>query len=151
MSLVLAAALAACPAEDPQAALASMMEADRAFAAMAQDQGVAAAFRHYAAADARLLSSGPEPVGPDAIFESRAGLDGARLRWAPRGGYASGDGAFGSTYGSWALYPDPGGPLAASGDYITVWRKDAACEWRYVLDGGSVDPEPVLDAALEQE
>lgn len=149
MSLLLAAALAACPAQEPEAALASMMDADRAFAALAAEAGIAEAFAAYAAEDARLLASGPEPVGPDAIAASRAGMEGAELRWAPRGGYVDEKGMFGSTYGSWALYPEAGGALAATGDYITVWRRGDDCQWRYVLDGGSVDPAPALDPVLE--
>ncbi|TGY88271.1 hypothetical protein E5163_10620 [Marinicauda algicola] len=151
MITFLAVALAACPAEAPEAALASMMQADRDFAALAAEVGVAEAFAEYAAHDARLIASGTEPVGPEDIAASRAGLEGASLRWAPRGGYVDENGSFGSTFGSWALYPEAGGALSATGDYITVWRKDADCTWRYVLDGGSVDPEPVLDPVLTQE
>ena len=49
------------------------MNADRAFAKMAQDKGVAEAFAAYAAPDAHWFIPGPEPLrGPQAIKDRLA-------------------------------------------------------------------------------
>src|SRR5690348_341276 len=62
----------------------AVMNADRAFNAMAQQKGVAAAFKAFAAPNAVIFERLPEPVrGPEAIFKfsSDEFSDGSKLAW----------------------------------------------------------------------
>ena len=131
-------------AQDSQTATEGAIEADRAFADYAREHGLAAAFQHYAADDARVLRPGSEDiVGPDAIFGAYPAGGEMVLHWWPRGGYASEAGDFAVTYGSWEFYPDGNmdAEPAGTGDYVSAWRQTQD-GWRYVLDTGNSDPAP---------
>ena len=141
-----AALLAAAPAaaQDAQSAIEGAMQTDRDFAVHAREHGLAAAFRHYAAEDARILRPASDDlVGRDAIFAGYPDGGDAVLHWWPRGGYASESGDFAVTYGSWEFYPDGNmeAAPAGTGDYVSAWRLTGE-GWRYVLDTGNSDPRP---------
>lgn len=115
------------------AAVAELLEADRAFNAMAQTEGVPAAFARYAAEDAIIVTS-------TQVLNGRAGISayyqnwppGAQLQWAPETGRVSARGDMGWTWGN-AVY------IAADGTrtptrYITVWKRDHDGEWRFAFD-----------------
>lgn len=147
--IVMAAAAIALPGAAAQAqeedAVASMMRADRDFAALAAEAGVETAFATYMdGVDGRLIRGTPDPVtGEAAIRESFAGWpDGALLHWEPQEGFASGAGDFGVTWGIWSIHPDGdrAGMPAARGTYVTAWRRDADGNWRGLLDMGTEDP-----------
>jgi ketosteroid isomerase-like protein len=115
------------------AAIAELMEADRAFAAKARAEGVPAAFAEYAAENAIILSA-------DAISTGRAGVaqrfqtwpQGARLEWAPETARVSARGDMGWTWGN-STYTAPDGTRTA-GRYISVWTRDYEGNWRYAFD-----------------
>jgi len=115
------------------AAVAELLEADRAFAAMAASAGVSAAFSHYAAEDALMVTSAE-------TFNGRAGVsaryrqwpEGARLEWAPETGRVSARGDMGWTWGN-ATYVAPDGSRTPS-RYMTVWTRDYEGNWRFAFD-----------------
>jgi ketosteroid isomerase-like protein len=115
------------------AALAELLDADRAFAAMAQADGVAAAFNHYAAEDALIVTSGE-------VANGRAGVaarfqrwpEGARLEWTPETGRVSARGDMGWTWGN-SVYIAPDG-ARTSGRYISVWTRNYDGDWRFAFD-----------------
>ena len=117
------------------AAVTELMDADRAFAAMAAGEGVPAAFARYAAADALMVSS-------TNIFTGSAGVvarfqnwpAGARLEWAPETGRVSARGDMGWTWGN-ATYIAPDGTREPT-RYVTVWTRDYEGNWRFAFDGG---------------
>jgi hypothetical protein len=81
---VLACLLAGCAHVTGTPSVASVMQADRDFAARARSAGLRAAFVEYAAPDAILFRDGVGPIrGSAAIGESFAGADGVTLTWAP--------------------------------------------------------------------
>jgi ketosteroid isomerase-like protein len=138
------AATAAAFAQNAQTAIDGAMQADREFAAYAREHGLAAAFSHYAAEDARILRPGSDDiVGPEAIFGGYPDGGDMVLHWWPRGGYGSQDGSFAVTYGSWEFYPDGNmdADPAGTGDYVSAWRLTDD-GWRFVLDTGNSDPAP---------
>jgi ketosteroid isomerase-like protein len=117
------------------AAVAELMEADRAFATMAAADGVPAAFSRFAAEDALMVTS-------TNIFSGRAGVatrfqnwpEGARLEWAPETARVSARGDMGWTWGN-GVYVAPDGTRTPT-RYITVWKRDYEGEWRFAFDGG---------------
>ncbi len=119
----------------------SLLEADRAFAARAQDVGPAAAFADFMAEDGKLLGAADDPVeGTAAIFAVMVALpENAEMSWTPLEAIVSDSGEMGVTWGEYRLSaPGEGGAvIEESGRYLTVWRKDEQGRWRGVLDIGT--------------
>lgn len=119
----------------------SLLEADRAFAARAQEVGPAAAFADFMAADGKLLGAAEEPVaGTEAIAALMGSLpENAEISWTPLEAMVSDSGEFGVTWGEYRLAaPGENGALVEeTGRYLTVWRKDEQGRWRGVLDIGT--------------
>jgi len=115
------------------AAVDELLSADRAFAAMAQTDGVPAAFAEYASSDALIVTSREVLNGRDAIVASYADWPaGARLEWAPETGRVSARGDMGWTWGN-SVYIAPDG-ARTTGRYVSVWTRDVEGNWRYVFD-----------------
>ncbi|OQW63121.1 MAG: hypothetical protein A4S17_07310 [Proteobacteria bacterium HN_bin10] len=120
-------------AELSAAAVAELLEVDRAFAARAAADGVPAAFSAYAAPDALIVTS-------DSISTGAAGVaahyqnwpQGARLEWAPQTARVSQRGDMGWTWGN-STYIAPDGTRTA-GRYISVWTRDYEGRWRLAFD-----------------
>ncbi len=120
----------------------AVMDADRAFAAKAQEIGVGKAFSLFAEPRVHMLN---DPV---------PGSDGAELyklfdpqmvlQWEPVDGAISNDGTLGYTWGKATRYR-----TAADGKreelppsrYVTIWRKQADGSWKFLADGGLHGPE----------
>ena len=115
------------------AAVAELLEVDRAFAAKAQADGVPAAFTEYAAEDALMLSR-------ENIVSGRAGVEqrfgnwpeGARLEWSPEIARVSSRGDMGWTWGN-SAYTAPDG-TRMPGRYVSIWTRDAEGRWRFAFD-----------------
>jgi ketosteroid isomerase-like protein len=133
---LLAAALLAAPASAPPRSVAPVVEAERAFAAMARDKGTGEAFKAFIAEDGQMFLPGPVRARP-LLEAGRIGL--GTIRWWPvyAGLAASGD--LGFTTG-----PFVAGERAdlRHGTYFTVWRRQADGRWRWVLDCGSLQETP---------
>lgn len=115
------------------AAVAELLEADRAFAAKASADGVPAAFAEYAAEDALVVSSETVSTGRTGIAERyRNWPQGARLEWVPETARVSARGDMGWTWGN-STYTAPDGTRTL-GRYISVWTRDYRGEWRYAFD-----------------
>lgn len=119
------------------AAAQEVLDADRAFAAMAASDGVPAAFAHYAAPDAIMIrGEGDNVVGHDAIVARFANWpDGATLAWTPRFARVSTRGDMAWSWGD-SVYTAPDGTSSA-GRYVSVWTRDLGGEWRYAADVGA--------------
>lgn len=146
-SAVIAAALSLCFIS-PSAyagAVEEMLEADRAFAAMAAEEGVAAAFVAYAAEGVRMFPDGGPPYqGRDALMEQFSNWpEGARLSWTPIEAVAAGSGDFGFTWGRY-VYSAAGenGQVVEHGKYLSVWRKKPDGAWKFIADIGNSNPAP---------
>jgi ketosteroid isomerase-like protein len=141
---VAAALFVTAVAAAPAGALAgpnedAVMNADRAFNAMAQQKGVAAAFGAFAAPNAVIFEQQPEPErGPQAIFKftQEEFSDGGKLAWAPKEATASRDGSMGTTWGRWTFSDkdEKGQAVTITGSYLTVWQKQADGSWKYTHD-----------------
>ncbi|MGE0044206.1 MAG: nuclear transport factor 2 family protein, partial [Hyphomonadaceae bacterium] len=116
-----------------------LLEADRAFNAMAQADGVPAAFAHWAAEDAHQFSPGNDPArGRQAVTAFWANWPaGATLEWAPEHARVSSRGDMGWTWGR--------GVATVNGQqtrsrYVTIWVRDYDGNWRWAADIGNQDP-----------
>lgn len=115
------------------AATAELLAIDRAFNAKAQADGVPAAFAHYAAEDALIVTSTETLQGRAGIVASYADWpQGARLTWAPETARVSARGDMGWTWGN-SNYTAADGTRRA-GRYISVWTRDYEGNWKYAFD-----------------
>jgi ketosteroid isomerase-like protein len=171
LALPLAALLAACasskppatPAPAPAAVLAPSRPATPAQAeaqARAADQAFSAAavahdaraFAAFLATDAVFVGRGGVSAGAAAVCNDWAPLlapGGPTLSWAPDASLAAASGDLVVTRGAWTLAPADGGP-AASGRYLTVWRREADGRLRVVLDGPDTPLPPEAQRATRQ-
>lgn len=123
-----------------------LLETDRAFNAMAQKQGVQAAFAHYAAPDAVLLNEGLQPVRGHAAVV--AGFDnipeGYSLVWQPVAGDVAASGDLGYTWGRFVATTRgaDGEARISHGKYTSIWKRQADGAWKFVLDTGNGNPAP---------
>ncbi|GAN00363.1 hypothetical protein U91I_04029 [alpha proteobacterium U9-1i] len=118
-----------------EAAVAEIMDADRAFAALAAREGAPAAFQSYAAADGVLLTATQRYEGAEGAAQAFAQWPaGARLEWAPEAGRVSARGDMAWTWGnSVRIAPDG---ARTPGRYISVWTRDYEGNWKYAFDAG---------------
>jgi ketosteroid isomerase-like protein len=142
--LIITAALFASPvlaAPDPT----PVLEADRAFAALARAQGPTKAFDTYLADDVTGVAGGYVFTGKGEFLEEfQTAPEGFAIDWSPTGGAISEDGKMGSTWGEWTRsYPTKdGGFTKTRGAYFTLWRKQPDGRWLVVVDGGSARAAP---------
>jgi ketosteroid isomerase-like protein len=117
----------------------NMMEADRTFSRMSQEKGMKNAFLEYIDSNGVLLRSNHQPiVGADAIdFLIQQNDSSYSLEWEPQNGTVAHSGDMGYTYGIYALRPKIKDTVIY-GTYVSIWKKQANGQWKYVLDSGNV-------------
>ncbi|MES1200745.1 MAG: nuclear transport factor 2 family protein [Pseudomonadota bacterium] len=128
------------------AAQAELLDADRAFNAMAQHDGVPQAFEHYAAPDAIMMGADGPVSGDGAVQRQFADWPhGAKLEWAPSIARVSSRGDIGWTTGE-STFTAPDG-AQRHGRYITTWKRDYEGNWRFAFDAALRDGAPPQRAA----
>jgi ketosteroid isomerase-like protein len=121
----------------------SLIEADEAFNAMAQQQGVGDAFLAFSAEDPVLIRQGSMPlIGRSAFHDAFAEGPGPALSWEPLRAEIAGSGDLGYTFGRYLLRE--GGAIKAHGVYVSIWKKQADGSWKFVLDGAGTTPQEVI-------
>jgi hypothetical protein len=110
-------------------AAANAIDAERAYAAMAQTRGQWTAFRATAAPDALMFV--PEPVRASDWLAGKKDPP-VSVIWWPARGWVSCDGRLAVNYGPWIR---KGGKLV--GTFTTIWVNQAG-HWRWRLDRGGV-------------
>ncbi|WP_223645383.1 DUF4440 domain-containing protein [Corallococcus sp. EGB] len=128
------------------AVLEEAKAADRAFSAQSVREGMGKAFTACAARDAVMLMGDAGLYGQDAIARAYAPftLEQTDLRWEPVLGDAAASGDLAYTVGR-AISTGrdaQGQPRKDFVKYLTVWRRQADGQWRYVTDGGNSSPGP---------
>ncbi len=127
MSALLALLLAAGAGE-------SAIEAERAFAEMAQTEGQWTAFRAFAADDAVLFT--PMPAYAREVLADVEDPP-VSVMWWPARSFVSCDGEMVVNTGPW-VRPGP-----RHGYFVTVWERQADGGWRWRLDDGGDLDEPI--------
>jgi ketosteroid isomerase-like protein len=113
------------------AAVAELLEADRALAEMARTEGAPAAFARFAAEDAVLDGAGAS--GREAVAQRFANWpQGARVERTPERARVSARGDMGWSYGAMARVAPDG--TRTSGRYVSVWTRNVDGTWRYAFD-----------------
>lgn len=123
-------AASGAPAFARAAYISPVVEAERAFARMARDESVNAAFLRYAAPDGIVFQ--PGPINARQALAARP-IPRIHLDWWPvyAGIAASAD--LGFTTGPYSLGE---GERKGHGWYFTIWRRQADGSWRWVIDHG---------------
>ncbi len=115
-----------------------IINAEKAFAQMAADSGVATAFLHFAAEDAVLQRNNTILKGKSEIqqYFDKQTLRNISLEWAPDFVEVAASGDLGYTYGNFTFSASDttGTPLQAKGIFHTVWKRQANGEWKFVWD-----------------
>lgn len=115
-----------------------IMETEKAFAQLVREKGLKVGFLAYAAHDAVLSRGGQLIKGHKAIEEyfDQQALQLIYLAWQPDFVSVSASGDLGYTYGKFTLkaIDHAGQEIESEGIFHTVWRKEAAGQWRYVWD-----------------
>lgn len=128
-----------------------LMQADRDFCAMARKEGVAKAFLAYAADEVILMRDKQPPLVGKAALEAHYAKSkgGYTLTWEPDKAEAGSAGDLGYTFGHWVLTArdEAGQEIRQYGVYVTVWKRQADGQWRYVLDSGNETPAPAAQKA----
>ena len=140
----LAGAVVAEPPATPEAALAPLLDADRAFAAMSVASDAGRAFGHFAAPDVMIVGAGGLLVlGPDAVQAGFGPPSPDRaLTWFPVAAGVAGSGYLGFTVGlavSRGRAPD-GASVERASKYLTIWRRQPDGRLAFVTDGGNERP-----------
>jgi ketosteroid isomerase-like protein len=131
----------ACERErtDSEAALASLVAAERAFARSAAELGARDAFLEYLAEDAILFR--PRATNGRTFLSAQPAAAGL-LAWEPVFADVSRAGDLGFTTGPWTYTPDSAEGPTAHGQYFTVWKLRPDGTWKVAIDHGTFNPPP---------
>jgi ketosteroid isomerase-like protein len=120
-----------------------LLDADRAFAA-ATEKGRLEGFSSFLAEDAATLRpDSPVIRGRKAVAERWASLlnnPAMSIRWQPLDATISSSGDLGYTLGTYEIVRSgENAGVAATGKYVTIWKKQADGAWKVVFDSGVPD------------
>ena len=137
--------------------LAALIREERAFAAKAVETDVPTAFLAYLDS-AGVIFNGESAVNGIAEYNKapKGGKD--LLKWYPIIGHVSQGGDMGFTSGPFQFFADRSQHAVGSGYFFSVWKKNAAGQFKVMLDGGVIhsgnateafqrDPEPQSNTA----
>ncbi|HKB65603.1 MAG TPA: DUF4440 domain-containing protein [Pyrinomonadaceae bacterium] len=127
-----------------KSALQAMVDTERAFAKMSEDQGTRPAFVAFIADDGILFR--PRAVkGKQWFAEHPAPQSDKRplLSWYPAMAGMARAGDLGYTTGPWEFKPDiHDAKSVAWGHFLTVWKRQADGSWKFAIDLGISNPQP---------
>lgn len=134
--------LSACNANNPgnqEKAKQEVEKAEKDFAQMAADKGIAEAFYSFAAEDATIKRKNDSLIhGKEGIknFYSAPFYKTATVKWSPDFVDVSSSNDLGYTYGKyvWESKDSTGKVETFKGIFHTVWKKQADGSWKYVWD-----------------
>jgi ketosteroid isomerase-like protein len=129
--------LFSCAENKPSATSQVLIDADIAFSDYSVKNGIQKAFIEFADDSIVLLKPNRMPiVGKQSLIASYAGKSdsGLVLSWKPEKALIAQSGDLGYTYGIWTFIA-PGD--TSQGTYLTVWKKNAAGQWKYIADTGN--------------
>ena len=144
-ALLMPAAAQKTKSADP---LTQMVATESAFSRMSQEKGTREAFAAFIADDG-ILFRPRAVVGKKWMQEHPLPSSDKRplLTWQPIYAFMSRSGDLGYTTGPWQYKNDiKDAKASAFGNFMTVWKKQADGNWRFVLDLGISNPEPRVQA-----
>jgi ketosteroid isomerase-like protein len=137
-----------CGQEFSNPNLQGLVDAERAFSLMAKQTNTRDAFLYYFADDVVTSSEGQGPRLGKKHLEQQTPNE-SWLYWEPAFADIAASGDFGFDFGPWEFRPKKSdtSPVAI-GQFVTVWKKNAAGEWRAAVDIGIAHPTPDVKRAL---
>ena len=118
-----------------------LLETDIEFSRQSVDKGVNYAFLAYISDDCVLLRPKKDPIkGREKITEMFSKPDsGFTLSWTPLHADVAKSGDMGYTYGIYKTELDnaDGSLKTTEGTYVSIWKRDANGDWKFVLDSGN--------------
>jgi len=141
--------LAACASPLPRSSVNEVIDAELAFARLAEEIGVRPAFAASFAEDAVWMV--PEPTTLAAAHAARpppADPRAVRLEWHPAIAGIARSGELGFTSGPSTLSLRDGSRPPAHSAYFSIWKRSADGRWRVALDAGVRSSTPLADAAF---
>jgi len=131
-------------------ALQSMVETERAFAAMSEEKGIRPSFMSFIAEDGILFR--PKAVrGKQWMIDHPLPASDKRplLKWQPGFADVARAGDMGYTTGPWEYKGDINDARPSDfGNFLTVWKKQADGSWKFAVDLGISNPEPTRASAI---
>lgn len=123
---------------DAESGREELIKTDRAFSAMSGEKGMKNAFLEYIDSNGVLLRPNVLPViGADAVDYLIATNDtGYTMTWQPKSAAVAESGDLGYTYGTYVFKPNSK-DTTLFGTYVSIWKKNAAGKWKFVLDSGN--------------
>ena len=115
-----------------------LMEADKAFSDLCEEQGMRKAFIEYIDSNGVLLRPNTMPVvGAHAIdYLIQFNDTGFTMKWQPHYSYVAQSADLGYTYGVYSLTPSSRDTVLY-GTYVSIWKKQRDGAWKFVLDSGN--------------
>ena len=124
--------------------LQAMVDAERAFAAMSEAQGIRPSFMAFIADDGILFR--PKAVkGKQWMADHPLPPSDKRplLSWYPSFAGMARSGDLGYTTGPWEYKSDTHEAKAVAwGHFLTIWKRQADGQWKFAIDLGSSNPQP---------
>ena len=112
----------------------ALVEAERAFARDAAEDGMRAAFLAHLGEGSVVFE--PGPVDARVTWEAHGNNPGL-LSWEPEHAEIAASGEMGWTTGPWEFRPSGAADEpVAFGEYASVWQRDASGAWKFAVDIG---------------
>ncbi|MEP7072021.1 MAG: hypothetical protein ABI839_06505 [Verrucomicrobiota bacterium] len=147
MTISLGFLVSTAQAQTPDNVVArGVADADIAYAQVALANGMPTASLRYFAVDG--VAFAPRAVNGKKYWAAHEKDFKGDLIWSPVFATAAHAGDLACTTGPWELKRD--GQSVAFGNYVTVWSKESAGDWKVVLDVGTENPQPTNPPASLQ-
>jgi ketosteroid isomerase-like protein len=116
-----------------------IIQADKDFSALSQQQGMRKAFLASMDSNAVMLSANHMPVVGNDLAKHYGQVNDSDfiLTWEPLNGSIAKSGDLGYTYGVYTLKFKSSDTTAHQGTYTTIWKKQSNGTWKFVLDTGN--------------
>src|SRR4051812_24289082 len=137
--ILLIYAAASCTTQSPVANVQEVIQADKDFSALSQQQGMKKAFLTYMDSNAVMLSANHMPTVGNNLAKHYSEMNDSNivLTWEPLSGSIANSDDLGYTYGVYTLKFKNGDTTTNQGTYTTIWRRQSNGTWKFVLDTGN--------------
>jgi ketosteroid isomerase-like protein len=139
---------AATAGHTQSAAVAQVVETEKAFAALAAEKGTKHAFLSNLADDGLVFL--PDKMNGKAYWNGR-GESGGLLSWHPNFADVSANGLLGYTTGNWEYRPKGKADQPVGfGEFVTIWQRFPDGRYRFVVDIGVEHEKPAAYSTATQ-
>ena len=129
---------------DRERAVASLVEAERAFSKASENGGTREAFLAFLSDDAVVFR--PSPVAGRPVYEKMAADEPSVLTWEPEVAEVASSGELGYTSGPYSVRPKRDAEPVSFGHYVSVWQREPDGAWKVILDIGIRHDRPAAPA-----